>query len=73
MLGIRTIVMQAHLMPPNAVLLIGGAQRDRRYDCASARIRVRPNVDGASAKAVECCVIKLLRPIEVNRSVDGGS
>lgn len=65
-------IAQPYLVVSNAVLLVCRAQGDGRYDCPSAWIWVRPDVNGACAKAVEC-LPRLLRPIQVGRSVDGGS
>ncbi len=63
----------AYLVVSNAVLLVRRAQRDGGYDCPGARIWVRPDVDGAGAKAVQCLLVELLGAIQVDRSVDGGS
>jgi len=65
--------LQPYLVVSNPVLLVCRAEGDGRYDCPSARIWVRPDVDGACAKAVECLPVAFLWPIQVGRSVDGGS
>jgi len=65
--------IQAYLVSSKGFLLVRRAQRDGGYDCASARIWVRPDVDGTSTKAIQFHLVALLRGIEVSGAVDGGS
>ena len=60
-------------MSSKAFLLVCRAQRDGGYDRASTRIRVRPDVDGTGAKAVQCLLVELLGGIVVGGAVEGGS
>ena len=72
-LEFRHFADPAYLVSSKGFLLVRRAQRDCRYDRASARIWVRPDVDGTGAKAVQLNGVALLGSIEVGGAVEGGS